>query len=297
MSNVTHGMNVDEVQDLGRFLQDRANRLNRIVQEINRSVYSVHWQGGVAVQFGQQHWPGHRARLQAAANHLHGLGQSALNNASEQRSVSAVRSTSGAPIGGFAPVGPPHGSGVDPGAISAFGTHYPDLAALAAAIGLGNGVKSLADLVRNVKKSVPGPGPLDLLTVPFDVVDVVAAIHTGDIRSAVPGISSIALTGLAAGVPQMVAAGVVTTVAAPAVAVGAVGAGLINLVFQPDHTVNSYVERTYGGAGMMTPTQAAEVTERFAGWSGFGHFVADGVHGFGRTAGGKVSSLFGRFVR
>jgi hypothetical protein len=98
--NVTHGMDVTEVEDLGHFLQNRADRLNQIVQQINRTLYSVQWEGGVAVQFGQQHWPGHRARLQAAASDLRGLGQSALNSASEQRSVSAVRSPGGAPLGG-----------------------------------------------------------------------------------------------------------------------------------------------------------------------------------------------------
>lgn len=86
--SITSGMDVAEVEDLGRFLQQRSERLRRIVQEVNRAVYSVPWEGGVALQFGQQHWPAHRARLQAAADQLHGLAQSALNNAAEQRAVS-----------------------------------------------------------------------------------------------------------------------------------------------------------------------------------------------------------------
>lgn len=94
--NVTHGMDVAEVEDLGRFLQQRADRLNRIVQEINRAVYAAHWNGGVAVQFGQQYWPGHRARLQAAANGLHGLGQATLHNAAEQRQASGAGGSGGA---------------------------------------------------------------------------------------------------------------------------------------------------------------------------------------------------------
>lgn len=86
--NITHGMDADEVEDLGVFLQQRADRLRQIAHEINTRVYSSVWDGEEARMFNQQRWPRHRAQLLAAADHLHALGQSARNNAAEQRDAS-----------------------------------------------------------------------------------------------------------------------------------------------------------------------------------------------------------------
>src|SRR5690606_34376253 len=80
--------------------------------------------------------------------------------------------------------------------------------------------------------------------------------------------------------------------ATPPVAIAA-GAGAIlhygvDTVLDPDHTVNSYLERTYGGAENMTTAQATEFSTRYDGWAGFGRFVGDGVYGFGNTVTGNV---------
>ncbi len=88
MSSITHGMNPEEVEALGRQLQTAANQLNAVITELERAVGSASWLGPDATTFKTQWWPEHRAHLKTVADGLHGFGQSALNNASEQRNVS-----------------------------------------------------------------------------------------------------------------------------------------------------------------------------------------------------------------
>ena len=89
--NLTHGMDTLEVEALGAFFQQRADWLRQITNEINSRVYSSAWDGEDARAFNQQLWPAHRARLLDAAEQLHGLGQSARNNASSASVTSCGR--------------------------------------------------------------------------------------------------------------------------------------------------------------------------------------------------------------
>lgn len=86
--SITHGMNVDEVDQLGRLLQRNGDRLGQILGEIDSVLHAVVWEGHDAGVFKSEWWPKHKASVQTAAQQLHGFGQSALNNVTEQRSAS-----------------------------------------------------------------------------------------------------------------------------------------------------------------------------------------------------------------
>lgn len=88
MTGVTHGMNVEEVEVLGRRLQNVAQDFERWAQDLERLVLGVAWAGPDADMFKRSWWPQHRGRLKTVTEDLHGFGQSAINNASEQRRVS-----------------------------------------------------------------------------------------------------------------------------------------------------------------------------------------------------------------
>ena len=90
MAGLTHGMNPTEVEDLGRHLQAQAAELERLVDQLDRSVRSTSWQGADAQRFRTQWWPAHRTRLAEVAESVKGFGQSALNNAAEQRRASGA---------------------------------------------------------------------------------------------------------------------------------------------------------------------------------------------------------------
>lgn len=98
MSSITHGMNPDEVEGLGQLLQRTADQLHRVVTELEQVLYRTIWEGPDATAFKQQWWPDHRGRLNTVADQVHGFGQSALNNASEQRTASGVASSSSATV-------------------------------------------------------------------------------------------------------------------------------------------------------------------------------------------------------
>lgn len=108
---ISHGMSVEAVEEAGRLLQTRhAERLRALVAEIDRQVAacSATWIGPDAERF-RGWWPEKRARAMAMAEDLHGFGQSALNNAAEQRSASGgeASASSAAPAAPVQPGQPP----------------------------------------------------------------------------------------------------------------------------------------------------------------------------------------------
>lgn len=288
MSPSIQGADADQLDRLAVMFQEKAQQLDNLGNQVRRAVNQVRWEGGGWGRFRSEWDQQHHKRLRVASQGLRHASDQLRAQAQDQRRVSG----GGASTQGRGP-GAALGTAGNPMVVetSAFGSNYEDLAVVVGAL---NGAKGLLDLARQAKG---GPGPLELLAVPFDTIDVVTALQNGDPAGAVPGASSLALMGMSAGVAQMAAAGMVMTVAAPAVAIAGVGASVINTVFQPEHTVNSYVERTYGGVDHMSPQQAAEFSQRYNGWSGFGHAIADGVHGFARTTGGNIKNPWNRFLR
>ncbi|WP_208029068.1 WXG100 family type VII secretion target [Rhabdothermincola sediminis] len=88
MTSITHGMNPEEVEGLGHRLQQIADQVRQLTSELNGRIGSTTWVGPDATRFKDQWWPEKRANLHRIADDLHGFGQSALNNAAEQRQVS-----------------------------------------------------------------------------------------------------------------------------------------------------------------------------------------------------------------
>jgi uncharacterized protein YukE len=84
------GMDVDQVEQAGRQLKSQASQIGNLVAQIDRVVNGLTgiWDGQDAQRFVHEWWPQHKRSLTAAQQEIDGLGQSALNNASEQRSVS-----------------------------------------------------------------------------------------------------------------------------------------------------------------------------------------------------------------
>lgn len=84
------GMDVEAVERTGRDLKQRATDIGGLLSQIDRLVTNLSsvWDGQDAQQFVSQWWPEHKRSLQTVQQSIDGLGQSALNNASEQRQVS-----------------------------------------------------------------------------------------------------------------------------------------------------------------------------------------------------------------
>jgi surface antigen/uncharacterized protein YukE len=84
------GMDVDAVEAAGRQLQAKAQSIDAIVANLDKTVASLNgvWDGKDAQTFIHEWWPDHRKALATVSQSVGGLGQSALNNASEQRKAS-----------------------------------------------------------------------------------------------------------------------------------------------------------------------------------------------------------------
>lgn len=87
---VTLGMDVDEVERVGHALISQAGAIEHLISTVEGLVNSAHgaWHGNDSNQFLQWWSSQHRPALQHAKDAIHGLGQSAINNANEQRTVS-----------------------------------------------------------------------------------------------------------------------------------------------------------------------------------------------------------------
>jgi len=105
---ISHGMNIAEIEAFGNRLQQHfAAQLNGIADEIEMVVgqTSGSWVGPDAEKF-RSWWPAKRSTLRATADDVHGFGQSALNNASQQRDTSGDGAVSPLPLpSGFAKPG------------------------------------------------------------------------------------------------------------------------------------------------------------------------------------------------
>lgn len=84
------GMDVDAVESIARSIQGDADRLGQLTANVEALVRKLPglWDGADASRFVQQWWPQHRKTLTAVQESVRGLGQSALNNAAEQRQAS-----------------------------------------------------------------------------------------------------------------------------------------------------------------------------------------------------------------
>ena len=91
------GMDADQVAAAGKSLKERAAEIDGLVAKIDGIVRSLPgvWDGPDAQQFTNEWWPEHKKTLVAASSHVAGLGQSALNNAAEQRDVSQGSNSGG----------------------------------------------------------------------------------------------------------------------------------------------------------------------------------------------------------
>lgn len=88
MAAVTHGMDVEAVKTLGHQMQTAAGNIDQLVNQINTLLHNTAWLGNDANQFKNDWWPKHMQALKAASHDLQGVGQSALNNASDQETAS-----------------------------------------------------------------------------------------------------------------------------------------------------------------------------------------------------------------
>ncbi|MBU4215507.1 MAG: WXG100 family type VII secretion target [Actinobacteria bacterium] len=84
------GMDVEAVEGVANQLKSLADQISNLESQINGKVQQLPgiWEGKDAQTFVTQWWPQHQKALKAAAEAVKGLGQSALNNATDQRNVS-----------------------------------------------------------------------------------------------------------------------------------------------------------------------------------------------------------------
>lgn len=87
---ITHGMNVEQVRQIGRKLQAEAEKIGQVMQTVDSQVQTAQtaWKGPDSQQFAQT-WQGHRPQLQKLKSELETLSKKALSNAEAQTSTSS----------------------------------------------------------------------------------------------------------------------------------------------------------------------------------------------------------------
>lgn len=84
------GMDVEAVESASKQLKARGADIDTLVANIDKLVHGLTgiWDGKDATTFVNDWWPQHKKSLLSASQNIKGLGQSAWNNAQEQRNVS-----------------------------------------------------------------------------------------------------------------------------------------------------------------------------------------------------------------
>lgn len=102
MAEFSHGMNVEEVEQLGTYLSIRASRqVETASQEIDRRISAVQWAGPEADRFRREVWPVRRDQLRSISEELREFGDKVLDDARQQREASSAGAgpgPSGAPL-------------------------------------------------------------------------------------------------------------------------------------------------------------------------------------------------------
>lgn len=85
------GMDVNEVRNIGNSLKTQANEIGQTITAIEGLIQRAlsNWQGADATQFADWWTSQHKPSLTNLQSQIDGLGQSALNNATEQENVSS----------------------------------------------------------------------------------------------------------------------------------------------------------------------------------------------------------------
>lgn len=93
------GMDVTAVEAAANQLKNCASRLDGLSADIGREVGKLPgvWEGQDSRQFVNDWWPKHKSTLASIAQAINGLGQSAWNNAQEQRTASGQSATTTSP--------------------------------------------------------------------------------------------------------------------------------------------------------------------------------------------------------
>lgn len=174
---VTHGMDPAAVESLGHRLQDDyAARIDAIANELNSLVSrtSSQWTGPKGDLF-RSWWPAKRSKLIAISQDLHGFGQSALNNASEQRDSSRQGNT---PASAAASAGQ-------------FWNHFGMIAGLTGWASRGD---DLVNIVKRYKllasargwaKAGPDVGWLGLVNTGIDITYLMRAINNASVDGSI----------------------------------------------------------------------------------------------------------------
>ncbi len=86
------GLDVEQIRSIGTQLQGQSGAIDGVMAAIEGLINQAidNWTGPDATEF-QSWWnTEHKPALQRASQAIHGLGQSAINNAGEQERVSSV---------------------------------------------------------------------------------------------------------------------------------------------------------------------------------------------------------------
>lgn len=289
MSDLTHGMNLQDVESLGYFLKGKGATLEELVADLDRQVRKPDWQGADADRFRNDWWPKHKGYLRSAAKDIEGLGQSALNNARDQRAASGEQA-------GF-----PTSCSVPPGSMDPRTPGELDNDRLRAYLDSGQDLKFIADahklraseldeIVKIMKnggiiagKDLPVVGTiLDLALGGGQIANNANQYGYGDGRTMWAEVD-MSVSLLLTPIPGGGMAWALGTKAGEYLAVGL--DGILQATTgdtYAGHFINNQLNERAGGDFQSLSLEeqgriTTELAQRYDGWSGFRNFIVDSL--------------------
>lgn len=285
---IDHGMNIEEIEAFGNRLQQHvATRLRDIASEVESVVgqTSTAWVGPDAEKF-RGWWPSKRSLLRATAEDIHGFGQSALNNAAEQRRASGEFGTGAGGGGGrvgigripnLPGVGGRHHIGVWPGwprwpieapsvgdIVDFVQARYGEIGTIVDVIGGIDDIDSISDFVKGFDGLLSKVGPLSAIGAISWGVDIAQFVESWDGRSGFDrgrDMFGLAIDAVGVGVPVVGASKTAWDVGT------GIGEHIGERLDDRFDTSGAFVDAVIAREGKVP---------NYDGLSGFGNFVADG---------------------
>jgi uncharacterized protein YukE len=273
------GADVARLRALASEFTGAADRIEAELRTVTASVRNTPWQGPNAERFRQSWNSVHSAKLRALAAQFRDNARVLSANASDQENVSKVRDASGRAV--VVPRARTSLLTIGGVTFAISGTIFDS----AEMIRYLRDVRGLPVNPANLKLAMQRMGPpmsagLKVVGGGFFVVgtaldgyQMLSGIWTGNLGQTVSGAARVAIDGISLFNPYVAAANV-------GYHIGEAIAPLIT-PHLADDIVNHHMLQQYGTAD-LTPSQAAQLSHRYDGISGFGHFVSDGVGSLGR---------------
>jgi hypothetical protein len=280
------GADVEQLLQAARHLEAAADQLDAESASLHGILRAVSWLGSIATRFLSRFEGEQQPRMASSASFIRDAAAGLVRQANEQTRASQSNGSSfaGQFRSGRSGTGPTFGH-----PLGKQGPFHADIeGGISGLLHDGGQIETLTGLIKNFSsiKKLEGfkglfnvgkeaPGPFAILGTGWDVGQMYARALRGDVDGTVRKGTDVVFDGAGIVYPPI---GLAKASWDTGFAVGSFSSHWMDTHFRISDTfIDGVVAHRYGGPHELTPSQAQDLTHRYDGMSGFGHYTTDGI--------------------